>query len=117
MLIVRTGDVAHAFFNTEGLQPATSAVVQHPDREIRIVENQRADDCLLDHVERLSVGWNKDVNAGQTIRRHGPQPRLVTVGFRAPVAGAQKCDVQNECVTERTAFDNETEPDPYSFGA
>ena len=110
--VVGTGDVPHALRLTKFLEPRPAAVIKDPHFEIRIVEAKGADDCLLQDLKLLVVSRDVDVDRGQALGRHRPQPRLMCVGLGAPIALSEKDDVEDQCIADGQQLDGEAKPYP-----
>ncbi len=112
MRIIGAGDIANTPFDAERFEPGATAVVEHPNGEVRIIETECADDGFFDNFDWFVVTRDENVDPWQAISRHGPQPCLMAISLRPPVACAQEGNVQNEGITHCKDFCGEAKPNP-----
>lgn len=68
--IVRPRDIDGALFSAVFLEPGPPLVVKNVNLElvIGIIERERSDDAPFKHVDRLVIGWNKDIDGRPLVR-------------------------------------------------
>ena len=109
-LVVRTRDVAGSDALAVVLEPAAPGVVEHPYGEVGIVDRKSRNDGFLDHVERLVVGADEDIDRRPSARFG--QDRLGAIGLCRAVGPAHENQNRQQCVDDGDGLERKEQPRP-----
>ena len=113
-LVVRPRDISRARFQAVVAKPASPRVVEHPDGEVRIIEFERGQDGALDHLKRLVIGADENIDGGIGVA--DAHLVLRPIGLSGSIDAAQQDDDRHQRVDDRDELKREEQIRPEAFG-
>ena len=113
-LVVHPRDISRASLQAVVAKPASPRVVEHPDGEIRIIEFECRQDGALDHLKRLVIGADEDIDRG--IGAADAHFALGPIGLSGSIDTAEQNDDRHQRVDDRDEFEREEQVGPKAFG-